>query len=153
MPGYKGHLVGGLVAFLIVIHVIITQKVSLAIALEWLCFTLLGALFPDIDIKSKGQKIFYKVLIVLFVILLLKKCLSALILLSLVSCLPLVVRHRGMCHELWFVVGVPLAVAFILGRYFPQFSSLVLWDALFFIVGAISHIYLDCGIKKMVKLR
>ncbi len=153
MPNYKGHLVGGIVAFFIVINIIIVRKVSLVIALEWLCFTLLGALFPDIDTKSKGQKIFYKALVVLLFILLIKQCFSAIILLSFIACLPLIVRHRGMCHELWFILGAPLATAFFLSFYFPQFSSLMLWDTLFFIVGAFSHVYLDVGLKRMLRIR
>lgn len=153
MPNYKGHLGGGFVAFLIVINVIIVKKVSLLIALEWLAFTLLGALFPDIDTKSKGQKIFYKTLVVVFLILLLKQCFTAIIFLSILSFLPLVVRHRGLCHELWFVIGVPLVVAGSVGCYFPKFSSLAWWDAFFFIVGAVSHLYLDFGFKRMMKIR
>lgn len=153
MPNYKGHLVGGVVAFLLVINVIIVQKVSLVVALEWLSFTSLGALFPDIDIKSKGQKIFYKVLVLVFLILLLKQRFMTIVFLSLLAFLPLVVRHRGMCHELWFVVSAPLVVAFALTCYFPKFSSFVLWDALFFIVGAVSHLYLDFGVKRMLRIR
>lgn len=153
MPSYKGHLVGGFIAFIIVINCIIVKKVSLVIALEWLCFTLLGALFPDIDTKSKGQKIFYQVLFVTFCVLLLKQCMSAFILMSLISCLPLIVHHRGVCHQLWFVGGVPCVAAVSLGFYFPQFATLLLWDALFFIIGAVSHIYLDVGFKRMLKIR
>jgi hypothetical protein len=152
MPNYKGHLVGGAVAFLIVFNIIMIKKVSLFIAFEWFCFTLLGALFPDIDIKSKGQKIFYRVLLILFIILIVKKCTYLLLLLSFVSLLPLIVRHRGMCHEFWFVVGAPLCCGLLLGQFFPAVFLNILWDVFFFIIGALSHLYLDLGFKKMLKI-
>lgn len=124
MPNYKSHMVGGFVAFMLALNIIVVQKISLFQAVEWLCFTLLGSLFPDIDIKSKGQKIFYKGLLVLFLLLALKKCVYALILLSFISLLPLVVRHRGVCHELWFVIASPLLCGVLLGSFFPEFLQI-----------------------------
>src|SRR5438309_2217826 len=62
MPGYKGHLVGGTVAFGLLFFAlvgVVVRQPSMLIAGEWLLFALAGSLFPDIDIKSKGQKYFY----------------------------------------------------------------------------------------------
>lgn len=152
MPNYKGHLVGGIVAFIIVFNFIMVKKVSLLVAFEWLCFTLLGALFPDIDIKSKGQKIFYRILLVAFVLLAFSKCVHLLFLLSFISLIPLIVRHRGLCHEVWFVVGAPLCCGFLLGQFFPSVFWNIVWNVFFFIVGALSHLYLDLGLKRMLKI-
>jgi len=69
MPGYKGHLVGGTVAygllFFGLVGVVVKQP-SMLTAGEWLLFALAGSLFPDIDIKSKGQKYFYYVIFLFF---------------------------------------------------------------------------------------
>ena len=74
MPNYKTHLAGGLFAYLLSIYAVITLRtISFALALEWLLFCLLGALFPDVDIKSKGQKIFYWIVLLLGTFLLFRK--------------------------------------------------------------------------------
>src|SRR5438445_6777467 len=72
MPGYKGHLVGGTVAFGLLFFAlvgVVVRQPSMLIAGEWLLFALAGSLFPDIDIKSKGQKYFYYVIFLFFIIL------------------------------------------------------------------------------------
>src|SRR5882724_10040377 len=70
MPGYKGHLVGGAAVYVLFLCCIIgVVKPSLLMASEWLIFTLAGALFPDVDIKSKGQKYFYFVVFAIFMLL------------------------------------------------------------------------------------
>jgi hypothetical protein len=57
MPGYRGHLVGGTVAFALVC--VITNPPFSAIGRsELLLLTCLGSLFPDIDTKSRGQRYF-----------------------------------------------------------------------------------------------
>jgi hypothetical protein len=151
MPNYKGHLLGGCVAFLVAVNVIVAQKVSFFVGAEWLGFTLLGALFPDIDIKSKGQKIFYKCFFVVALFLIVNHRFFALSLLSLLAFFPLMVPHRGICHRFWFVVGVPAAVVLLCNIFFSHYFMLVFWDAVFFIVGALSHLWLDLGLKKMFR--
>ena len=59
MPNYKGHIVGGTVTYLVVLQVIKHAQPNIHVVLQGLVFCLLGSLFPDIDVKSKGQKIFY----------------------------------------------------------------------------------------------
>ena len=54
MPNYKGHLVGGVIAYgALFFAVFAAQKTSLLIAGEWLLFTLAGALVHVIDISHK----------------------------------------------------------------------------------------------------
>lgn len=151
MPNYKGHLVGGVVAFLVALQILVVHKVSFFVGVEWLSFTLLGALFPDIDIKSKGQKIFYKFFFVIALFLLWYRRFFALSLMSLIAFFPLMVRHRGLCHRVWFVVGVPSIVVLLCNIFFPHYFMLVLWDAVFFIIGALSHLWLDFGMKKLLR--
>jgi hypothetical protein len=66
MPGYKGHLTGGLLAGGLAIGaaVILGRLAYAPLHLAGLMgFCLLGALFPDVDTDSKGQNLFYTVLI------------------------------------------------------------------------------------------
>lgn len=152
MSNYQGHLAGGLFVYLISMYFMISnqQMVSFATGLEWLLFCLLGSLFPDVDIKSKGQKIFYWMVLILGTILLFNKRGQALITLGVLAIFPLLVRHRGIFHRLWFIMVVPLAVAWLACRYWPTCSNIIFFDALFFIVGAISHLWLDFGLRRLL---
>jgi hypothetical protein len=66
MPGYKGHLSGGVLAGGLAMGAAVMAG-RLAHAPLYLSglmgFCLLGALFPDVDTDSKGQNLFYAVLI------------------------------------------------------------------------------------------
>ena len=152
MPSYKGHLAGGIFVYLIAIYFVVSnQSISLATGLEWLLFTLAGALFPDVDIKSKGQKFFYWIAFFLAVILLLSDHIQALIILGFICAVPLLVNHRGIFHRAWFVILVPTIIAFFSCAYLPDCSTIIFYDTIFFIVGALSHLWLDLGLVRMFR--
>lgn len=152
MSNYKGHLAGGIFAYLIALLCIVSlQFVNFTTSLEWLLFALAGSLFPDVDIKSKGQKLFYWVMLLLMMILIINNQKQTLIIVAVLSVIPLLVRHRGIFHKLWFVILIPLFVAWILCLYFPTCEKTIMYDCLFFIVGAISHLWLDLGLKRMLR--
>lgn len=152
MPNYKGHLFGGCVVYGVALLFLVGTHVTFFLGLEWLAFTLLGSLFPDIDTKSKGQKIFYKMLLAVVLYLMVKQRFFALAMISLISFIPLIVPHRGICHRLWFVLSIPCALVIYCHLFFPAYAFLVFWDAFFFSLGAISHLWLDMGFKKMVRM-
>jgi len=151
MPNYKGHLVGGFFVYCIIIFCLLAQTPSLFLGAEWLLCTLLGALFPDIDTKSKGRKIFYRTLFGLAIIFLYKQRVRALFLLLIIAIIPSLVRHRGIFHTWWFVVGLPLGLICYSKICLPAYATLITADALFFIAGALSHLWLDLGIKRMFR--
>jgi len=152
MPNYKGHLTGGIFAYLLVIYFVLShQSISLITGGEWLLFTLAGALFPDVDVKSKGQKLFYWIALVLGLILLLSEHIQALIILGFICVVPLLVNHRGIFHRLWFVLLVPSLTAFFLCSYMPGCSKIIIFDTIFFVVGAVSHLWLDLGLRRMIR--
>lgn len=152
MPSYKGHLAGGIFVYLIALYFIISaQAANFTTGLEWLLFTLAGSLFPDVDIKSKGQKLFYWVMLLLMIVLLINDQKQALIIVAILGVIPLLVRHRGIFHRLWFVILVPLLIAWILCNYMPYCSNTIMYDCLFFIIGAISHLWLDLGFARMIR--
>lgn len=149
MPGYKGHLVGGIIAFgllfVALMNFIFTQQPSLLTVGEWLMFALAGALFPDIDVKSKGQKYFYYVVLVCLFVLAYQQQFQMLSCFSFVMVTPMLVRHRGIFHSPRFVIALPLTVWIIIATLLPQRSLQFFVDTLFFIMGALSHLWLDFG--------
>ncbi len=145
MPGYKTHLVGGLVSFVVTFAAAYSfQKftVDFPTALGWFFITLFGALFPDIDVKSKGQGFIYPIL--LFVLLLFLKSgnMIAFTLVSIASLIPLVANHRGLFHNYIFIVGCAAVGAFCFNHYY-HISLLHYASIAFFCIGAGSHLFLD----------
>lgn len=154
MPGYRGHLAGGAVVFGIMCILLRNNCSSFITAAQWLGCALAGSLFPDIDIKSKGQKYFYWLILfgLAYLIFLERRRFEWLAALSVVSVIPMLVRHRGLFHRLWFVILFPLSVWLGISIYFPAFSQPVLFNILFFIAGAISHLWLDMGLRRMMRM-
>lgn len=152
MPNYKGHLVGGIVVYGLFLCVISAfLKPTMLTALEWLLFTLAGALFPDIDIKSKGQKYFYYVIFLFFIVLLARGRFEMLSCCSFIIISPMLVRHRGIFHSPRFLIAAPLIVWILISMSMPHISYQFFYDILFFIMGAISHIWLDFGTSQMLQ--
>ena len=143
MPNYKGHLVGGFLAYVLVLFAYIGYMPSLVTGCEWLLFALAGALFPDIDIKSKGQKYFYYVVFILFAFLASKGHFQTLTCFSFVAIAPMLTRHRGVFHSTWFVVSVPLIAWMAMSILLPAYTWPLFVNTLFFIAGALSHLFLD----------
>ncbi len=144
MPGYRAHMVGGVVAFSCVLYVLSQHGSTDAVTMAgWFVAALLGSLFPDIDTKSKGQGLFYKAMLVCLILLLWLHEMHLFILMSFVALMPLLVRHRGIFHQVWFVIAVPFAFAYAVGSSFALPHKDFLLIALFFVVGALSHILLD----------
>jgi len=154
MPNYKKHLIGGLGAYAILLIILQQiEPISLFSAAEWLLCSLAGSLFPDIDIKSRGQKYFYRAILLVMIYLIIQRQFSLLATSSLMAVTPMLVRHRGIFHRLWFVILFPLTIWYIVGLSVPTISKILLFDLLFFIVGAISHLWLDFGFWNMLRFR
>jgi membrane-bound metal-dependent hydrolase YbcI (DUF457 family) len=154
MPGYKGHLVGGIIAFGLLfvglMSIFMSQQPSHLMMGEWLLCTLAGALFPDIDVKSKGQKYFYYVVLVGIVVLAYQQQFQMLTCFSVVMITPMLVRHRGIFHSPRFVIALPLLVWVVIATLLPQKASHFFVDTLFFIGGALSHLWLDFGTRQFL---
>jgi len=154
MSNYKSHLVGGVGAYAILLIVLQRiQPVSFLSLGEWLVCALAGSLFPDIDIKSKGQKYFYYVMLLVMIILIIEHLFSLLAMCSIMAVTPMLVRHRGIFHRLWFVVLFPLTMWYAISIFVPTVSKIILFDVFFFISGSISHLWLDFGFWRMLRFR
>ena len=147
MPTYKGHLAGGAATF-VAIHYIST-KIFLTPPptpkqIFFTCaFCLLGSIFPDIDTKSFGQKIFYTLLTVIIITAIIAQQWGLLSVLSLISVFPLLVNHRGVIHTVWFVTLAPLAIPLLIHYNSPELSQTAWLAYLYFLAGALSHLALD----------
>lgn len=152
MPNYKGHLVGGAGAFGILFLIVRrSYNPSLLMGVEWFVFTLAGALFPDIDIKSKGQKYFYWIVFLLFMVMFFRQQFEKMACFSFIIITPILVKHRGIFHRFWFIVSMPLLVWYLLAVALPHLSLTLFYNTLFFITGSLSHIALDVGFSRMVR--
>lgn len=155
MPNYQGHLLGGIVTYGITLAAIerfypMIQFDSLQISI-WLVMCLLGSLFPDIDIKSRGQRIFYEVLFCATVCAILFQQWNLVISFCLASILPLISKHRGTIHSIWFIVFIPMLVPFAIVQYHPELRLGSIYCYAFFVAGALSHLILDFGIINLLK--
>jgi len=143
MPGFRGHLIGGTVTYLAILQIIQSLQPSPSVVISGFIFCVIGSLFPDIDIKSKGQKLFYSIALAVLCYFLWFKRIDLFIGLSLLITVPLLVRHRGLFHELWFLIFISITTALVVGNFHSDFSVWAMKNALFFLAGAISHIILD----------
>jgi len=148
MPGYRAHLVGGAVACGLTLFLLKSYCSSVLVAAEWIMFSFAGSLFPDVDTKSKGQKLLYRFLFITLIVLALQQNFMPMAVLSIVAVVPLVVKHRGLFHKFWFVVGLPVGVAGGLAMYAPSYAANVGFDTVFFVAGAVSHLFLDFVVKR-----
>ena len=188
MSMFREHWIGGLVAYSTFFIISLITAVTVPILYDTVpqdwnptippvsgfvqiigCFVVavLFGLWPDVDIKSKSQKIFYSVLFALNVVLIvfLQKYLES-ALLGLFAMLPIMSKHRGWTHAKVTMLLLP-GVFLLLPVYvtYPEwqdgesllesFDALVEWGEFptiiltglpFYIasfIGYASHLYLD----------
>jgi len=152
VPNYKGHLLGGIILYSGVILVGALYSTSLCCLAEWLLCTLLGSLFPDIDTKSKGQKIVYCGLFVAALVLLFLQKFVILAYLGFAALVPLITNHRGLFHKLWFLVLLMFFMSGGMLMVYPHHYYRICTDSGFFLIGIISHLWLDFGFVRMLRL-
>ena len=148
MSMFREHWIGGLTAYSIffIISFIVTVSVSIVYEspLDWnptilmdplgilACFTiaLLFGLFPDVDIKSKSQRIFYSLLFVLnlSLILIFQRYLEAAIL-GLFAIVPILSKHRGWTHSRITMILLP-GVFLVIPLYVEYSDYGVGWNEL-----------------------
>lgn len=151
MPNFKGHLFGGLLFYGIAVMLFSLAKVSWTTQLYWLSATLAGSLFPDIDIKSKGQHLFLKILLLLLILCLFLKAYIPVVMILVLSLVPLVLPHRGLFHDLGFIAILCGVIDLILIFLVPHAAKTIIVTSLFFMLGVGSHLLLDKGFKGTFK--
>ncbi len=154
MPGYKSHVAGGLAA-----AVVCTAVVSLLPYQQLAAYSnllhgwrilagvffvaMLFALFPDIDIKSEGQKLFYWAAFIIDGLLIWDKQILVAAYLGFIVMLPLLSKHRGWTHSIVAAFFVPLPIVIVPYLYDGHMLavSILLYGAA--VAGYLSHIALD----------
>lgn len=160
MPGYKGHISFAVVFGLILIVGLGTTSLAKAMSLSLQLSTALGvlwlavlfALFPDIDIKSAGQKLFYRLFFVLDIGLIIAEKYKESALLGLLIIIPILSRHRGWTHTIFAMLLIPLPILLLPMYYTKNYYNT---EGLPFYLGAVagyfSHLVADGMVVKQNK--
>lgn len=152
MPGYKGHIAGASFLYALILYPLLYFiHPSWYLVTEWFLFLLAGALFPDVDTKSKGQYLFYYAVAALLLFLFVHRCYELTAICGILALVPLLVPHRGLFHQTWFVVLLPITIAAVAIGCIPAYTKTIIVNTLFFIIGALSHLCLDRGIQRVFK--
>lgn len=155
MPNYKAHIGGGVVFFFISLCIAIyycTFNVEFSLGVQWLASCIFGALFPDIDTKSKIQRFVYIGMLGFLLFLAYQKQSSLFIAVTFLAMVPLIVNHRTLFHRPIFILFIGLTAATLLTMYQPSLKIIFFSNAFFFIIGCISHIFLDKGFKGVFRI-
>jgi membrane-bound metal-dependent hydrolase YbcI (DUF457 family) len=103
----------------------------------------LFALFPDVDIKSRGQLLFYRLFIAADVLLIASGSYALAAYFGLLALVPIISRHRGWTHSVVAMLLVPLPILAI-PMYLARSAAL---DGLPFylaaVTGYLSHLLAD----------
>lgn len=153
MANYQGHLIGGAVTYAILITATFWSHHGCRYHFEdlvvWFIMCLLGSLFPDIDIRSKGQKIYYRFLLILTIIALVTKKWDVLSLITFAALFPAFVTHRGVMHRVSFIITAPFLAVVAFAHYDNSIVPTAFGCYLFFVAGALSHLALDFGPRRL----
>lgn len=140
---------GGMITYLGILHFIQYNTPTIHVVIQGLFFCLLGSLFPDIDVKSKGQKIFYTLLLIFLIYCLCIQRWDLFALLSLLAVIPLLVKHRGIFHSIWFLLFLTLVIMICGKIFYKEYELLCLSNAFFFFAGCLSHVVLDRTLSRI----
>jgi hypothetical protein len=152
MPNYKGHLFGGMVGFGLVIFFCSLHLAPCASLIEWGVCVLGGSLFPDIDTKSKGQKLLYLGISAVLIYCVIYRKFKTAVAIACIAMLPLLSKHRGIFHHFWCILIVLTALVLYGSVLYPALRMRITVDASFFMLGVVSHLYLDVGLKRMLRI-
>ncbi len=148
MSNYRGHLIGAVAAYAAVVFMLSLSSMNVGNHLVWFLATMAGALFPDIDVRSKGQHLFLSILLLLLVGCLFLQAYIPVVMILFFSVLPVIIPHRTIFHDLGFVGVLAGCVTLALIYYVPGKAETIVSTSLFFLLGVISHLVLDKGLKK-----
>lgn len=157
MPGYRVHLVGGGIAAVLSLSILvaagcISLQQDYLLMLSSFLAALAGALFPDIDVKSKGQNYFYWIVFLLLLYYYTDHQFDRCAAIALICTLPLLTKHRGILHNIWFLILLIGSCMAMVVTYCKAHATTLCAILLFFLLGMISHLWLDLGIRRMLRL-
>ena len=149
MAGGKGHLIGGFIFIIILLHTI-THYFYRPTPLDLVLYIAIGLMFavwPDVDIKSIGQKFFYSVFFLVDLFLVYSEEYKIAAYFGLIIILPILAKHRGWTHSIpaMFLVPAPILLypIYISGSF--DFSGGPYYACA--VTGYFSHLVLDGKIR------
>ena len=156
MPNYKTHLVGGLISFALVMRLALYLPVfnvnasflPLAFALS-----MIGSIFPDIDVPSKMQKWFFIASVGGILIALLTKHYHLFALLGISILFVAFLTHRTITHKPAFLLMFSLIPTLYVCYSMPGYTHTAFALYLYFTTGCLSHVLFDrtlTNLKRMV---
>ncbi len=145
MSGYRGHVAGGLVLITLVIHFFYHSFFNpSAIDIVWyVVIATMFALWPDVDIKSTGQKLFYLIFFITDLYLIFTSQFQASAFFGLLIILPILSKHRGWTHTYWAMLFIPMPILLypMISNNSINFIGFPYYLAA--ITGYLSHLMLD----------
>ena len=150
MASGKGHILGGLV-FLWLFLTILANFFFVPSAMEIIIFAAIAVMFslwPDVDIKSIGQKVFYTIFFVTDAILVFYfQDYKTAAFFGLLIILPILAKHRGWTHSRLTAVLLPTPLLLVPMYVFE--GSLAQGIPYYFaaVTGYFSHLFFD---KKLI---
>tara|TARA_B110000467_G_scaffold67058_1_gene61112 strand:- start:5945 stop:6403 length:459 start_codon:yes stop_codon:yes gene_type:complete len=149
MSGGKGHLFGGFIFMLIFLHTI-THYFFRPDFLDLVLYMAIGLMFsvwPDVDIKSIGQKFFYTVFFLVDIFLIYHEEYKIGSYFGLIIILPILAKHRGWTHSIpaMFLVPAPIILYPIYMSKSFDFSGAPFYACA--VTGYFSHLVLDRKIR------
>lgn len=155
MPSYKVHLVGGAATYAAVTAIaslapIASQPKQFQLLLLGCALT--GSIFPDIDIASRIQIIFFRIMLVVLPLLLFFQYYTSFICMALLSISLVIIKHRTLTHRVWFLLLITIAGVSTACTKHPSFTTLATLAGTHFFIGSVSHLILDIVVHKW-KLR
>ena len=153
MPGYRTHLATGMICSLGLLVVISYYMPHHLITLEMLplCIfaALIGSIFPDIDIKSKMQQLFYLTALGICFISIIFGYWQLFCSLGTLALIIPFLYHRTTTHNYKFIILIPMIIPLYISYHQKTFSNNSFLIYLFFVIGALSHIILDRSLTKI----
>ena len=150
MASGKGHILGGLV-FLWLFLTILANYFFVPSAMEIIIFAAIAVMFslwPDVDIKSIGQKVFYTIFFVTDAILVFYfQDYKTAAFFGLLIILPILAKHRGWTHSRLTAVLLPTPLLLVPMYVFE--GSIAQGIPYYFaaVTGYFSHLFFD---KKLI---
>jgi membrane-bound metal-dependent hydrolase YbcI (DUF457 family) len=124
---------------------------TLPLAVILVLVGLLSACFPDIDIGSKSQRLFYWIMLFIDVWLIYQQNYKAAALLGLGAILPLLGKHRGWTHT-WLAAFLVPAVFFLVPMLLAgEVRPFLVICYIVSVVAYMSHLVLDGYIRRTAK--
>lgn len=137
MANYRRHLVAGVVSF----GLTYPMFYHICDVIPAFAICVFGSLFPDLDTKSKIQMWTARIMVLTLLGLIRFGEHKLGVIMSAMYMVPICVPHRGLMHELWFLVCVTCAFGVFLTNFADHEAAL--GYAFYFFVGICSHLLLD----------